>query len=244
MADRDEVRVRELLIRGTRYVLGVTVPITVTFVVLAQPILIVRVGERFSDAATAMAVFVSYWLLAARPGSQRRCSPQPGRVRALAYYSWGVALLNLALSLILTPKLGLDGVVLATTIAYFAFAPMLFWLTFTTLPVSAREFARRACAPAYSIGAALAVALLALRSLLDLESVAALLAVGGGGVVLCWAAFYALWTDSDERRFLSGLARPSQTPIPSARFSADAYRPSPSLSALGPEATNRRAVAG
>ncbi len=216
MAEGDEMRVRELLIRGTRYVLGVTAPLVVTFVVLAEPILVVWVGERFSEAATALAVFVSYWLLGGATGIAAAMLTAAGRVRALAFYSWGVALLNLTLSLILTPKLGLDGVVLSTTIAYFALAPVVFWLVFTTLPVTPREFAARACAPAYSVAAALALVLLALRSLVDLESLPALLAVGGGGILLSWAAFYALWMDADERRFLRGLARPSPTPIPSA----------------------------
>ena len=88
MAEGDEVRVRELLLRGTRYVLGATVPVIVTFIVLAEPILVVWVGERYKEAAAALAIFVSYWLLGGTTGVANSMLTAAGRVRALAVYSW------------------------------------------------------------------------------------------------------------------------------------------------------------
>ena len=217
MAEGDEMRVRELLLRGSRYVLGLTVPVIVTFIVLAQPILVVWVGDRFSDAATALAIFVSYWLLGGTTGVAASMLTAAGKVKALAVYSWGVGVVNLGLSLVLTPKLGLDGVVISTTAAYVAMAPLLFWLTFTTLPVTVGEFARRVWIPAYSGGAVLAAALLVLREHADLESLPALLAAAGVGCLVYWGTFYGLWMDADERRFLRSLVRreaPEDVPDP------------------------------
>ena len=69
----------------------------------------------------------------------------------------GVAAVNLGLSLALTPELGLEGVVIATTAAYVVMAPMFLWLTLTTLPVTLAALARRVWLPAYSGGVVLAL---------------------------------------------------------------------------------------
>jgi O-antigen/teichoic acid export membrane protein len=207
LADEDEMRVRELLLRGTRYMLAAAVPFTIVFMTLAKPILVAWLGAKFGAAATALTIFVSYWLLNASTSVAAVMLTAAGRVRALAIYAWAIALLNLGLSLTLTPWLGLDGVVLGTTIAYFALSPALFYLTFTTLPVGIGEFARRVWLPAYSLGVALAGLLLSLRFTVGLHSVAAIAAAAITGALTYWGAFYALWMDAEERGFVRRLAR-------------------------------------
>jgi O-antigen/teichoic acid export membrane protein len=210
LEEGDEMRVRELLLRGTRYMLAATVPFTVVFMTLAQPILVAWLGPEFDQAATALTIFVSYWLVNASTSIPAVVLTAAGRVRALAIYSWSIALLNLALSLVLTPWLGLDGVVLATTIAYVALAPVLFYLTFTALPVGIGEFARRVWLPAYSLAVVLGGVLLGLRFTVGLDGAPALAAAAIAGAVGYWAAFYGLWMDHGEREFVRGLvpARP------------------------------------
>ena len=58
-----ERRLRELALRGTRYTLALFVPLCVTLMVLAEPILDVWLGDRYGEGATALAILVSYWLL-------------------------------------------------------------------------------------------------------------------------------------------------------------------------------------
>ncbi len=214
LSEGDEMRVRELLIRGTRYILAATVPFTIAFMVLAEPILVEWLGERFRSAATALTIFTSYWLFSAGLTVGSTMLVAAGRVRAIAIYSWTLALLNLGLSLALTPWLGLDGVVLGTTIAYTAMAPAMLYLTFTTLPVGLGEFARRVWLPAYSLGAVLAVVLLALRLTVGLDALAPLLLAIGLGVAGYWAAFYLLWLEPSERRLILNLARDARSAGP------------------------------
>ena len=210
LEEGDEMRVRELLLRGTRYMLAATVPFTIVFMTLAQPILTAWLGPEFGQAGTALTIFVSYWLVNASTGVPAIMLTAVGRVRALAIYSWSIAVLNLTLSLVMTPALGLNGVVLATTIAYVALAPMLFYLTFTTLPVSIREFARRVWLPAYSLAFALASVLLGLRFTVGLEGVSTLVAAAIISALAYWVAFYGLWMDPSEREFVRMLVRAQQ----------------------------------
>ena len=63
VAAGDERRLREFVLRGTRYTLALFVPLCVTLMVLAEPILDVWLGDRYGEGASALAILVSYWLL-------------------------------------------------------------------------------------------------------------------------------------------------------------------------------------
>ena len=71
--------------------------------------------------------------------------------------------------------------------------------------VTLADLARRAWLPAYSLGAALAAALIALRLTADPGTLPAVLAAAVGGVLAYWIAFYALVLDPDERALVRGL---------------------------------------
>jgi O-antigen/teichoic acid export membrane protein len=156
-AGGDRGRLRDLLIRGTRYVMLVTVPLSVTFMVLAAPILHVWLGSRFVVAAGAMTILVSYWLIAAASGVGCSMLVAAGRVRLIAIFSSCVAASSLAMSLVLTPPLGLNGVVLGTSIPNALAAPVILWIYCRTFDVSVATFLREALLPAYAAGAILAL---------------------------------------------------------------------------------------
>ena len=160
IAADDQPRLRELLVRGTRYVMAVTTPLTIVLMVLADPILHVWLGERYTVAATAATIFVSYWLFAPCGTVGSSMLWAAGRTRVQVGISWGTAAINLVLSLALTSAFGLEGVVLGTTIAYAVMLPFTLYFVADTFPVSIAELALRAFAPAYTIGAVLAGGLL------------------------------------------------------------------------------------
>src|ERR687895_674022 len=59
----DRRRLQELVVRGTRYTLALFVPLCVTLMALAEPILEVWLGERYGRGAAALTILFSYWLL-------------------------------------------------------------------------------------------------------------------------------------------------------------------------------------
>src|ERR671914_343133 len=63
VAAGDSRRLQELVVRGTRYTLALFVPLCVTLMALAEPILEVWLGERYGEGAAALTILVSYWLL-------------------------------------------------------------------------------------------------------------------------------------------------------------------------------------
>jgi O-antigen/teichoic acid export membrane protein len=207
LATGDAHRLRELAVRGTRYTLALFVPVCVVLITLAEPILEVWLGERYGDGAAALAILVSYWLLygglVVSPGFLVGAGRAPELARVMA----GVALANLALSLALTPAVGLEGPALGTAIPFLLAFPLLLRLGMSVGGVGAGELARRAWVPAYSMGAVLAAVLVAVRLTADPQSLAAVAGAAVVGLLAYWAAFYLLWLGPDERRLVRGLAR-------------------------------------
>ncbi|MDQ4048631.1 MAG: oligosaccharide flippase family protein [Actinomycetota bacterium] len=200
--DSDERRLGELLTRGIRYTLALTVPLTVTGMVLAPAILEVWLGQEFREAGLAMAILMSYWLVNGCSGVLQGVLVAGERAQALARLAWAITLANVAMALALTPWLGLEGVALATAVPYLVAFPFLLRVVLGIVPVEARVLLRESFLPAYTLAAALGVGLALARVALPLDTVPAVLGIAGGGLLLYWLAFYVLWMGSDERRLV------------------------------------------
>jgi O-antigen/teichoic acid export membrane protein len=204
VATGDQRRLRDLAVRGTRYTLALFVPLCVTLIVLAGPILEAWLGDRYADGDLALAILVSYWLvyggLVVTPGFLVGA----GRAREVARIMICVAAANLALALALTPSLGIEGPAVATAVPFFAAFPFLLRLGLNASRAPLSELARRAWAPNYLLGAALALALIAGRALLPMDETVAVLALAAAGPLAYWSIFYGLVLDAGER----ALVRP------------------------------------
>jgi O-antigen/teichoic acid export membrane protein len=206
-AEGDERRLEHLLVRGSRYILALVVPLTVTMMVLAPVILEVWLGPEFREGGTAMAILMSYWLVSGTTGVLQGIVVSGGRAPVLARLAWTVALSNLAISLALTPSLGLEGVTIGTAVPYIAIYPFFLRVVLKLVPtVKFRDLAREAFMPAYVLGAVLAAALAAARILLDLDSVIPLVAVSLGGLAAFWLAYYVVWLRPEERTLVRDVA--------------------------------------
>src|SRR5215211_4306012 len=125
VATDDERRLRELAVRGSRYTLALFVPLCVTLMALAEPIIGAWLGERYTDGAGALTILVSYWLvygaLIVTPGFLAGA----GEARAAGLTLACAAGVNLVLALVLTPELGVEGPAVATAGALAAAFPVL-----------------------------------------------------------------------------------------------------------------------
>jgi O-antigen/teichoic acid export membrane protein len=206
LAQHDVPRTRDLLLRGTRYTLAAVVPLTIVFMVLAKPILVQWIGPKFGVAATAMTLLAAYWLFNANTGVAGTMLFAAGRARQLTLYALAVALLNVGLSLALTPSLGLNGVVLGTMISNIAGFPYFMAMTLSTFPVSLAELAREAWLPAYLTGAVVGAALLAVRVTVHFESLVQVAGVGLLAMFVYWAIYYFAWLRPAERVLVKNVA--------------------------------------
>ena len=207
VASGDHRRMRELVLRGSRYTLALFVPVCVTLMTLADPLLRAWLGDRYGEGAAALTILVSYWLLYGALVVTPGFLVGAGKAREVALIMSAAAGLNIVLSLILTPELGLEGPALAIAVAFVLAFPFLLRLGLRAGGVGLGELARAAWLPAYSLGAALAGALVALRLAAEPTGLAAVSAAGLLGVVGYWLAYYALFLDPGERALVRGLLR-------------------------------------
>jgi O-antigen/teichoic acid export membrane protein len=207
VAEGERRRLRELAMRGSRYTLALFVPLCVTLMALAEPLLSVWLGDRYTAGATALTILVSYWLLYGALLVTPGFLVGVGHARELARVLVTVGLANLALSLALTPSLGLEGPALGTAIPFVLAFPVLLRLALAAAGAELSELARRAWVPAYSLGALLAGALVGIRLVLDPSGVAAVAAIALAGVGGYWLAYWVMWLDQGERALVRGLVR-------------------------------------
>jgi O-antigen/teichoic acid export membrane protein len=207
----DDARLRELLVRGSRYALAGIVPIAVAGAVLAGPILDAWLGPDFRAAGTAMAIMLGHWLLNGIAGVAAALLIATDRAADLSRWAVMVAAGTVALALVLASPLGVDGIAIAMAASYVAGFPYLLRATLRAVPVPAGELARRAFAPAWALGAVLAVVLVGARAVLELEGAPGLVAaLALGGCAAYWLAYYALWLSPAERslaRDVVGVSR-------------------------------------
>lgn len=207
LAEDDPARLKELLLRGSRYTLAVVVPLTVTGMVLATPILEVWLGERYGEGGLAMAILLAYWLVTGSVGVAAAIAIAAGKARELARLAWCVALANLGLSLALTPWIGLEGVAIGTTLPYLVVFPFQLRLVLPVAGVSIGELVDQVWVPAYTLGLALAAALVVARVALSPDTAVAVVATAGLGVLAYWVAYYLIWLRPHERELIRDTCR-------------------------------------
>jgi O-antigen/teichoic acid export membrane protein len=206
-ADGDERRLRELLVRGCRYALAGLVPLAVTGAVLAGPILEAWLGDGFEVAGPAMAIMLSHWTLNGITGVTSAILVATGAARDLARWALLLAGATVVLALALVAPLGLDGAALATAIPYVLLFPYMVRITLRAVPVPVSDLVRRAFAPAWGLGAALAAALVAVRLAADPESAPTVAGTALVALGAYWGAYYAVALDPAERTLIRGLLR-------------------------------------
>lgn len=198
--EEDRGTERALVLRGTRYMLAGVVPPTAALIALAEPVLEAWLGAKYGEAWIACTIFLVWWLVAANASIAETTMVVDRRLRRLATLSWATALINLALSLALTPLLGLEGVALGTTGAYLAVLP--FWVAYMLkrFAVPVRELAATAWLPAYSTAALVLGVGLAARAVLPFDSAAEVFGTLVVSVAIGWAFLFAAFLTPDERR--------------------------------------------
>jgi O-antigen/teichoic acid export membrane protein len=205
LASGDDRRLHDLAVRGSRYTLALFVPLCVTLMVLSKPIIGVWLGDRYTEGAAALTILVSYWLLYGALIVTPGFLVGAGKARTAGQTLACAAAFNLILAVALTPTLGVEGPAVATTASLVAAFPLLLSAGLRASGVLLSDLIRRALAPAYTLGALLALVLIAIRLGLDPDTLPVVAFVSVGGVALYWGAFYRFVFDDAERDLARGM---------------------------------------
>jgi O-antigen/teichoic acid export membrane protein len=147
LALESRARLRELLIRGTRYTLALSLPVTIAAMILARPLLIAWVGVRYASFAGPAQLFLTYQLVTCSATIALTMLVGMGRVRAVTAYATTAMLVNLVISIILAKPLGVSGVIIGTLVGYGITAPLYVRLVLRELSMGIDEFIGKAILP-------------------------------------------------------------------------------------------------
>ncbi len=207
-AMKSTVRLRALLIRGTRYTLALSFPATIAAMILARPLIVAWVGKQYADMSGPTQLFLVYQLVISSATIAHTIPIGLGRMRTIALYSTSAMVINLVISVALVRPLGISGVIIGTLVGYGITAPLYIRLALVLLSMGVREFLTDAVLP-MAFWAAVFAAVLAITAQIlqpmQLITIAAC-CVPAGVVYAAGVVRFAM--NAEERGSLLGFLRP------------------------------------
>ena len=203
-------RLRELLIRGTRYSVTLALPVVIGAGLLARSLIVHWVSPRFGFVAGATQLFLSLQLISATASVANTMLVGLGRVKAVTLYASVAAVVNLGVSIALAPRLGIRGVILGTLVGYGITAPLYIRLVLKELTMRFRDFAAGALLPMLPWAVVFGAVVQLTRSLYTPTSLIGDVAVCGPAFVLYVAGVGLFAMSRDERTMLLGFVRPTR----------------------------------
>lgn len=202
----DKVRLQELFLKGTKYTLAICLPIGVSAFVLAPSLITVWIGSDYAYDATITRLFVSYLFLTPAVVVGYNMMIGMGLVRPLLWIQIITTGINLAVSIVLTPRIGVAGVICGTLVGTTLASIPYLRHSLRAMGVPWGLYWRRSLVPTYPLAIALGILLyvgdrwFGPRNLWVLGTLE-LVALAIYGVLFAWFSL-----DADERKTFLGVA--------------------------------------
>ncbi|TEU13607.1 MAG: hypothetical protein E3J21_18180, partial [Anaerolineales bacterium] len=204
-AQGDRNRLRILFYQGTKYTLVIALPLVIAVLVLAPSLITLWVGAKYAYLAglVRLAVVYIFWLALAMTGYNMMIGT--GEIKTLLVVQSATTVINLLISVWLTPYLGVAGVMWGTLIGtLLAFVPYMYMFG-RALNIRWEELIRTVIVPTYGIAGVFGGILILAVSLWGqpqtLWQLAWLGTVSGGMYVM---GILTLGTTASERKTLLG----------------------------------------
>jgi len=201
-------KLRELLIRGTKYSMLATLPVVLGVALVAVPLVDVWVGPSYAAAAGLIQLALVYIGLAATVTVATLMLEGTGHAGRVLGPSLVTTVLNLVLSIVLVRRIGVAGAFIATILAMAVFIPAVLRHALRTYALGLATFLRSSIVPSWwpSVGQA---ALTGLVVAAPLGSLGTLLLGGGLGLGAFVAIAWRWSLGRAERGELLPLLRPA-----------------------------------
>ena len=207
-AEGDHAGLRALFLTSTRVTLAIFMPVACGLTILSRPFLSLWVGPEYANSQLLVLILMVCALLDTLTTPGILIVQGMARHRPLALMALASGALNLLLSIILVPYLGLIGVALGTLIPTSLEVGLLVLpYELRTIGTSGRDFLLSGCLPALAPALPLCVWLFAALAWLHPDSWFSLIWIGGTGAALYGLAYLGLPGTAMERRTIQGYAR-------------------------------------
>lgn len=212
-ATRQNERLREVLVQGTRLSIATVLPVVGSMALLAEPVVVGWTGPAFRAAAPVLQILGLVVLVRVATSTAATVLRGAGHHRLLAVSNMAAAVVNIALSLLLIRTYGLPGMAMATLIPVTVRAlAVLVPVACRRVEMSVATFVTTAAWPAVWPGACALALLAVLREGASLSLVQAV-ACGMGVALLYWALFLGVAIGRADRvRYLGKLRSIARLP--------------------------------
>jgi O-antigen/teichoic acid export membrane protein len=202
------IRLRALLIRGTRYTLALSFPATIAAMILARPLIVAWVGGQYAYMSGPTQLFLVYQLVISSATIAHTIPIGLGRMRIIALYATSAMVINLVISIALVRPLGISGVIIGTLIGYGITAPLYIRLALNLLSMGVGQFVREAILPVLVWALVFAAILAATAWFIQPTQLITIAAccIPAGIVYVLGVARFAM--SAEERGSLFGFLRP------------------------------------
>jgi O-antigen/teichoic acid export membrane protein len=210
-AQESRIRLRDLLIRGTRYTLAVSMPVTIAAMILAHPLIVAWVGSTYAPFVGPAQLFLTYQLLSCSATIALTILIGIGRIKAVTAYVTLAVAVNLILSIALAKPLHVTGVIIGTLVGYGITVPLYIRLVLHELEMGIDAFLRHAILPILPWAAVFAGVTVVTSIVVDPVSLiaVALCCVPASLVYIACVVRFAM--TSEERKALMGFVLPAKS---------------------------------
>jgi len=211
-AREDQRLLRELILRGTKYSLVITLPMVVAGMLLAGPIVAVWVGPAQAEAAGLAVLALAYTGITAPVQVSSNVLVGIGRAPAVLLAAAGAIVINLVVSIVLVRQVGICGAFIGTLLGGIFLVPFLLRAILRETEMTLGEFFRESIRPeivplallAFTVGA---VVVSPLGNLITI-----VVAAAAGGLVYLVATLKLAMAPDEVSGLRAAFSRQSSTP--------------------------------
>lgn len=203
--ENDKGKLQNLFIRGTKYSIGVVLPIIIVSLLVVKSLLIYWVGENFVHLTKLAQLFLIHIFLTATTGIGSTMLVGLNKLKPALKLSLGAAIFNLIFSISTVKILGLTGLILGTVLAY-----ILIWYPYVkyllkVLNISYKIFFQKVIIPPYMVSVLfLPIAILGIK-IIPIQNLFHLVLTGGFLVSLYYIGFYFIGLEKDEQKYILNI---------------------------------------
>jgi len=209
-AKKQHEKLKKMVTRGTKYLSGIVLSVTIPGIILAEPLIRYWVGSEYLFMTIPTQIFIVYWIFTVVRGPTQSMLQGMGRLKVLIYFAVGTALLNLILSLILVNYFGVLGVILGTSIAAIATMPIKLKVALDIIGVKFKTLVKESISKTHTL---MPLPILVLIFLLYIRYPTNLIETGIYGLIGFFTyliPFYIFSLDKNEKDFFKSYLLPKK----------------------------------
>jgi O-antigen/teichoic acid export membrane protein len=207
-AQENPILLAEMRSHTALWVTVLTYPVFATCISLAEPLIVLLIGERYSSSAPILVILAIGFFFNAALGLNQQTLRALGKVRVILYIDLIVTLAALIATLMLVPKFGAIGGAIAVT------ATMIFYSSINTITlwrITGNNPLPWIYAKVYLLAAACALGLWLVQPLMGIDSIVILLLLAGFTsmivILSCWKLLHFAEIFPEALRLFKSIKR-------------------------------------